>query len=282
MNTGIKNKEIQEDDWDLFDFTNVEEKVLLALLEHGLIAVSKLGRVADLPRTTVYSALLRIKDRGFVRRVTKGHSKKWKIVRSSKLKELMGGGFRGFDRESIHATQNEIIGGIDAKEIGIAVYRGKRQIQKAYENMLDLGKAGRVIAVQGNKSADIVLKRLGKQYLLDFHKKFKKAHIIMVAINGEHVLNVLKNLSKTELMSHLDRMLIGTVLPDKYMDYGLDMLIFRDTVLIIDTEKELVVFIKNQPIVDMLRSFCMFFQDNGRHVNFNREIWKIIEEKKRA
>lgn len=282
MNTGIKNKEIQEDDWDLFDFTNVEEKVLLALLEHGLITVSKLGRVADLPRTTVYSALLRIKDRGFVRRVTKGHSKKWKIVRSSKLKELMGGGFRGFDRESIHATQNEIIGGIDAKEIGIAVYRGKRQIQKAYENMLDLGKAGRVIAVQGNKSADIVLKRLGKQYLLDFHKKFKKAHIIMVAINGEHVLNVLKNLSKTELMSHLDRMLIGTVLPDKYMDYGLDMLIFRDTVLIIDTEKELVVFIKNQPIVDMLRSFCMFFQDNGRHVNFNREIWKIIEEKKRA
>lgn len=279
QNKNQNNNHSHNYEWRLFDFTDVEEKILIALLERGPTIVSKISCITDIPRTTIYSALLRLKDRGFVKKITKGQ-KKWKINKLSKIKNLTKQGLNDFEEYKQYGE--EIVGGIDANEIGVTVYRGKQQIEKAYEKMLNLSKAERVFAIQGNRSAKLVFKRLEKQYILDFHKKFKKAHIIMEGINGEETMNLFKNLTINELKSHLNRMLIATILPDQFMDFGLDIVVFRDIIIIINLDKELVIFIKNRDIVEMFHKFVLFFQEYGRKINFNKYIWNIIEEKQRA
>ncbi|MCH7597747.1 MarR family transcriptional regulator [Patescibacteria group bacterium] len=273
--------ELTRDNLKVFGFTDSEAQVLFVLDEVGPVTVSSLSRKGDIPRTTVYSALLRLKDRGFVRRVTKGQ-KKWKVVRRSKLKRLVQENLNHFDSNTDTAKKEEIVGGIDAEEIGIMVYRGKRQIQRAYESMLDLSRTERVFAIQGNKSAELALKKLEKQYLFDFHKKFKRAHIIMEGINGKFALSLFRELDVPTLKSHLNRMLVMAVLPDRYMDFNLDVLVFRETVVFINLDEEIVIFVRNKALVEMFNNFSRYFQDTGDKINLNRHIWEIIEEKKKA
>lgn len=197
---------LTEDNLKIFGFTEAESQVLLALFELGPVRVSALSRKADVPRTTAYSALLRLKERGFVRKISKGHfNRRWRITRISKLKHLVKQSIEEFDTERDSSKKDEPLGiveGIDAKEVGIMVYRGKQQIEKAYETMLDLSKTERVFAIQGNKSAKSALELLDRQYILDFTEKFKKSGIIMEAFNGEAVLDLFKTADIDILKSH--------------------------------------------------------------------------------
>ncbi len=68
---------VVRDELRAFDFTDAEEKIVETLSFMQNVSVSKLSRKADVPRTTVYSALLRLKERGFVRRVRKGQRSLW-------------------------------------------------------------------------------------------------------------------------------------------------------------------------------------------------------------
>lgn len=271
------------EDWEVFDFTDAEAKILWVLVEQGAMRVSKISRESSVPRTTVFSALSRLKDRGFVRQMSKGHKKTWKVVRISRIENKVQEGVSHFEREKEpKAAEDEIIGGVDTEGIGIKVYKGKRQILRAYEQMLTLSKSERVFVIQGNRSAKRAIEGLEENYLFAFHEKFKKAHIIMEGISGEYILDLFRSLDTPMLKSHLSRMLVMAVLPDKYIDFSLDVLIMRKNVIFIDIEKEYVIFIQNSEMVEMFNRFAAYFQDTGEKVNLNRHIWKIIEEKEKT
>jgi len=205
-------------------------------------------------------------------------------VQLTKLKHLVKQSIEEFDVDrGVSEDGPAGVGeGIDAKEVGITVYRGKRQIRKAYELMLDLSKTERVYVIQGNKSAQSALKHMERQYILDFTKKFKKSGIIMEAINGEGVLPLFRGLDTDVLKSHWGRLVVGLLLPDKYLDFGIDIIIFRDTVLLGNIEEEFVVFIKNKAIVDAFSHICLLLQDSGRQFDLNAYVQKLIEEKKKV
>lgn len=272
--------EILKDELRAFDLTDAEAQILVALSESdiGSVSVSALSRKADVPRTTVYSALLRLKDRGFVRKVHKGHKTIWKLSESSKIEKIVHEGLEHFGIEEGIAEEG-YLDSIDAGDVGIRVYKGKRQIMSAYGYILTLSRAERVFAIQGNKSGEKLLKNPNKQYILDFQAKFKKANVIMEGFRGEYVFKLLRKLSIEDLKSQAERMLISTIINDNFMDFGLDVVVMKDLVLIINVEKEIVMAIRNKAVVEMIHSFCLLFQEYGRQINYNREVWKIIEEK---
>lgn len=274
--------ELTQENLKVFDFTDAEAQVLFTLVEKGATQVSSLSRGADVPRTTVYSALLRLKDRGFVKQIYKGHlNKKWRVVKSEKLEALIDKGLVELGQKE-EEKEGEVMKGIDAADIGVTVYRGKRQIEKAYENMLKLSKTERVYFIQGNKSVEMGLKKIDKQYLFDFHSKFKKSRVIIEGANGESVLHAFQSLSVDNLKSHLNRMIVSTLLPDKYMDFGVDAVIFRDVVLIVNIKEETVIFIRNNAVVELFKHFYDLLIDNGRKIDLNAHIRNIIEEKEKA
>ena len=277
-NIEMEKVRVVRDELRAFDFTDAEEKIVETLSFMQNVSVSKLSRKADVPRTTVYSALLRLKERGFVRRVRKGQRSLWKLKKISNIKNIVEDGIEHLTPED-EISRKGIVGGVDAKEVGIGVYRGKRQILKAYEKMFELGKAERFFVVQGNESVKNTMKNIDKQYLFSFRDRFRKAHIIMEAFSGEFVMKALKALPKEELKSHSDRMLIATLIEDEFMDFGLDLVVIKDQMLLIDVKREVVVSIRNHEIANMVHCFCQFFQKYGRHINYNKEVKKMIEDK---
>ena len=74
-------------------------------------------------------------------------------------------------------------------------------------------------------------------------------------------------------------MLISSLLPDKYMDFDVDLLIIRDSVMFFDMRNEIIVIIRNQPIVEMLKSISMFLKESGKEFNINEYIKEILDNK---
>ena len=270
------------EDWNVLDLTDSESKILWALIENGTMSVSKISRLAQVARTTVGSALKRLQDRKLVRRVSsKGHISLWRVARLDKVKNELLEVVAPFNRDSVKVKgqeiAGEIMGGIDAEEVGIKVFRGKQQILSAYEQILNLSKTERVWVIQGNKSAVRALNDFDKGYIQEFVKSFKKHKIIMEAVNGECVKELLRQTDKKTLKASFGRMIVSSLLHDKYMDFDVDLFIIRDSVMFFDMKNEIVVIIMNKPIVEMLKSISMFLKENGKKFDVNEYINSILE-----
>ena len=274
---GMKN---QSDDWRVLDLTDAEGKILWAFIEHGAMAVSKTARTAKVARTTVDAALRRLSARGLVRRVpATGHVSAWKAVRTDLAKREMLEAAQPFEREQLPPDEAEVIGGIDAEEIGISVYRGKNQILRAYERLFRLSKAERFLFIQGNKAIEAELSKLDRSYLFSFHTKLKKAGVIMEGINGESVRDFFKRLTIRDLESHFGRLVIASLVPDKYMDFDLDVVVLRNTILFIDVRTEVVVIIRHAGIVAFFTLLSAFIKDHGSSFDLNSYLRELILEK---
>jgi sugar-specific transcriptional regulator TrmB len=268
------------EDWEVLDLTDAESKILWALIELGTMSVSKTAREANVARTTVDAALRRLQERKLVRKIkSKGHVSLWKAVRSDRVKNEFLEAAQQFDRGVVKVKEQEVVGGIDAEEIGITVFRGKQQIMHTIEQMLNLSQAERVWFIQGNKSAERSLEFFDKDYVREFQKIFKKKKIIMEGVNGERVKELFKKVDRKTQETSYGRMTISSLLPDKYMEFDVDLLIIRDSVMFFDMKNEIVVIIKNEPIVEMLRSVSQFLKDNGTVFNINEYIKEILEDK---
>lgn len=274
-----------KEQWDVLDLTPAESKVLQGLVKYGTTSISGLSRKIKVARTTVDAALRRLNERKLVRRVVGqgiGNVRLWKLSRAEKIKAELKEAVIPFEKESNTLKTQEIVGGVDAHEIGIAVFRGKKQILNAYEQMLSLSKAERVVFIQGNQSAEKQLNVLNKQYIGGFHKKFKKSGIIMEGINGERLLQFFKTIDLPFLKSHFGRLIIESLLPDEYMDFDLDIMVMRDTVVSIDVGAELVVIIRYPKFVKALNKIVKFLQGGAQKTDINSYIKRLIEEKEKA
>lgn len=271
------------EDWNVLDLTDAESKILWALIENGTMSVSKTSRIAQVARTTVGSALKRLQDRKLVRKVSsKGHISLWKAVRSDKAKNELLEVVVPFDRGSVESKGQEIVGGINAEGVGITVFRGKQQILRAYEQVLNLSKAEHVWIIQGNKSAERALNGFDKGYIQEFVESFKKRKIIMEAVNGERVKELFRQMDKKTLEASFGRMIISSLLPDKCMNFDVDLFIIRDSAMFFDMENEIIVVIRNQPIVGMLKSVSIFLKESGKKFNVNEYIEEILESNMKA
>ncbi len=270
----------QSEDWDVLDLTDAESKVLWVLIENGTMSVSKTAREADVARTTVDAALRRLQERKLVQHVpSRGNVSLWKVVLHRKAKKELSEAAEVFDRDSVKPKRQEVLGGIDAEDVGITMFRGKQQIMRVIEQMLDLSKAERVWFIQGNKSAEKSLEFFDRGYIQEFQKSFKKKKIIMEGVNGERVKKLFKGLDRKSQESSFGRMMISSLLPDKYMEFDVDLLIIRNSVMFFDMRNEIVIIIKNKPIVEMLTSVAMFLKDNGKAFNINEYIKGILDNK---
>jgi len=77
---------------------------------------------------------------------------------------------------------NLALGRIDIPQnIGVEVFKGKKEIISAYEKVLEAGKDNRVYAIQGNKSVLAAMEKIERCYLNDIQNKFKENKIIIDA-----------------------------------------------------------------------------------------------------
>lgn len=265
----LRRMKNQSDDWRVLDLTDAEGKVLLALIERGSLSVSKAARTAGVARTTIDAALRRLSARGLVRRVPGvGHVSMWKAVRTDRAKKELSDAAQPFERE--HAPGGEeVVGSIDSEEVGISVYRGKRQILEAYERLFRLSKAERFLFIQGNKAIPAEFEKLDREYLFSFHARLKKAGVIMEGVNGESVRGIFKKLTLRELESHFGRLVIASLIPDAFMDFDLNVVVLRNTALFIDVRSEVVIAVRHKGVVAFLNRLGDLLKAYGSPFDLN-------------
>lgn len=257
----------------LLSLSKKEDKILAFLAGISHSTVTDIAMEIKIPRTTIHFLLKKMAKRELVEKVAVNGHYEWKIFSktdfSQKLRRLLS------DFES----KTDILGGIEGQGIGVEVYSGKEKIKEIYKNILKIGSNERVYIIQGNKSAKKALEKIEKEYFFDFHKAFKKKGIIMEGVIGESTLEIFKRLMTGELESHANRLIVTHIVPDQFVDFDIDIIIYGNYVFIINLEEENTVFIKNIFIVHALKSLFAFMQANSRKIDLNAYIKQIIESR---
>lgn len=250
--------------------TRVEAKILAVLKQKLSWTVTNLSETVKIPRTTVHFLLNKLQKRSFAEKIKIKNHQEWKFSGDTNLSAKLRKWLSHLE------IQSEILGGAETAGLGVEIYKGKRKIEEAYKKILSVGQSNRVYALQGSKSAQIILKKISGEYLFDFHKKFKSKGIIMEGVMGESSLNLFQQLSLEELKSHLDRMIIVHILPDEFINFDVDIIMFENTSLFINPSDEFVILIKNETINKAIKSWLLLAQEYSKKINLNEHLQNLI------
>lgn len=252
-----------------------EKLILGALEEKESYLTSDLARKTKIARTTVHFLLKKLLRRGLVSRVKAANHKEWQLAEREQILGNIKSLFIGLEQSS------EALGRIETTALGVEVLRGKNKIKECYRRIFEAGKINRIYFIQGNKSAEVALKKIEKEYFFDFHKELKKRGIIMEGVVGECVLKLFKTLSLWELKSHLGRMIVGHIVPDVYADFSVDILMFKNTVLIVNIDEENIIILRNDSICKIFKNFFELILEKSKKIDLNSYIKTLIEEKQK-
>ncbi len=162
-------------------------------------------------------------------------------------------------------------------DISIEVFKGKKRIMEAYENILKIGLEKRVFLIQGNRSVAAALKSLPKSFINYIQKGYREHKIILDGIIGESSLNGMKNLNPKDLKVYENRLVVAYVIDDNFIDFDMDILIFEKKVALVNYEKSLVVIIKNEEIYKVIMNMMEAMKTIARKIDLNKIIKELLE-----
>ncbi|OGZ09655.1 MAG: hypothetical protein A3D65_03060 [Candidatus Lloydbacteria bacterium RIFCSPHIGHO2_02_FULL_50_13] len=253
----------------LLGFSKTNIAVFLALLRLKRGNVSQIGRAAKLPRTTIYTALEILKERGLITPVKVGNHKEWEALPPSRLEGELKRGLA-----SVHETIPElekIYGMVGETDVGavVKVYETRAGLLHAYNEILKLRRGERVLTIEGQASIEAKYTSMPVQLIIDWQTKFRKSGIILDAIAGEGALTTLEKAPVKVREAHIGRRVITTILPRSLINFEGDLLIFRHITLITIPRKNIAIVIEEPYITEMFRHLHGVIASFGRKIDLN-------------
>lgn len=259
-------------DLKILGLKDKEKIIIQTLKDFGRLRPTDLAEKTGVKRTTVNFLLPKLLKQGLINKVKIKRHYEWLINDRDKINKLISNLYGYFMTEDITEIINL------PPDIGVEVFRGKKNILAAYEKVLEAGYNSRVFAIQGNRSA-LAAKNLEKSYLNNIQNKFREYKIILEGIFGEKSLSYFKDLSLELLKIYENRLVVCYVAPDSLVDFDLDILIFKKMVIMINFEKNLVLIIKNEAIYSVILNLFEALKMVSIKINLNDYIKKLIEVK---
>lgn len=246
-----------------------EQAVFKALYALGSATLTVLAKKARCPRTTLYPILQRLSDRGFVQRIRVANHFEWQAVEAPVLYRIL--------REQMHEFKTALplfealrqMASISNKKQDFVFYESREGVRRAYESMLQLKPYERVFTIEGNGSVLRKMKSFRGSYITDWQAALKRKKIILESLIGEKSVHALQNTEESVRKAHKGRTVITTVLPDEWMDFSIDLLMFRKTVTLISIEENLALSINNPRISEFFHKIFLLMQGLGKRVDLN-------------
>lgn len=230
-----------------------------ALLKHLFTAetetVSKISRATSIPRTTVHFLLKKLAERGLARKErVEGHYE-WSLDSS--------------------ATHLFTIPKTDIVDIQFGLSNFKR----LYKRLSESPRGERIVAFQGNQSAQIALAELSNEFFSRMHESMKKRKIVIEGVIGESTLSLFEKLTSSSLRSHWGRATIVHVVPDHYISFDADIFSVKDKLFLFNFEKEIAITITNPAITSAFHSLLTFMLEHSEQINLNDHIQNILDSR---
>ena len=130
--------EYRKKDIKILGLSDHEERVLQNLSSIHPRTMTKIAALAGLPRTTLYSVIHCLHERGFARRVSVGQHTEWKRTSSEKIRKSLTRAILAFEINHQGSEKELQVDSIDSKNLSIRVYQGKEALFQAYEEILTL------------------------------------------------------------------------------------------------------------------------------------------------
>jgi len=237
-----------------------KERVTLSVLQHQQSAdkISRIAIKAKLSHTTAGFVLRKLEKRKLAKRVKYDNHFRW-IYRSAV--------------EVVDDSSSDPFNNVFSNTIS-----GMANITKELTKILELSPAERLYSIQGAGISKTILKKIDTQFLDHFHHEVKRRKIIIESVVAESVFNLFEKMNQYQLSSHLDRMTVAYILPDELINFPLDILMFRDCMLLVDYEKERLVRIQDDGLSQTFKSLFRIAEEYGRKIDLNQHIRMLIEK----
>jgi hypothetical protein len=255
------------------DMTSQEAHVFKALQQIKRENVSVIARRAHLPRTTAGFLLRKLRDRGLVESLRVRNHQEWQLCSqveiADRLKSVM---------QSLLSVSP--MGIVAIEGLTIEVFRSDQNMETLASRILMFGKRDRVYYIQSLDSAKYQMKKMNKEFLKQYHYAIKEKKLIMETIASQRILNLFEDLSFSELAGHHGRFIVAYFVPDQFVDFPADILIYRDTVIIVDYAQEMMVSIKNTLIASIFLNLFELIKLHAKRVDLNAHILHLMEKRR--
>lgn len=236
----LRKQEVQ-----LLGLKEIETKVIntLEAQPEGL-SVQQLAKKLGAPRTSLNWTLGQLLQRGLIRKETTGRTNMW----YSNLAETV------LRQSSDHVALN-----------AFKIFHGLPSIRTQYQNILKLGSGERVVIVEGKKAVLTIAEKAGIDFMTQWHDTALERKMIMESIISNDTLKKLHaGLIAKEVATSLRRFTLwtGYAVPSELLTTNASLIVFRDTLLLVDWDTEQGVTLQNREIVTTVR----FMLEAYRHI----------------
>jgi predicted transcriptional regulator len=266
---------------ELIGLRKREIKVLTTLHIFGPLSVTQLGLRSKLSRTTVDAIVRRLHERGLVRRVPKGKRHLWKATNVDKVKNRTDTAFDAIQKQIDPGFVGPVLESIDARDIGIRVFRGKKQIWAANYQYFESDDK-RIRVIQGRGFIKSFMNSLfERDYELTLHEKLRREDTIVELVTHEDALQDLDAAFRGDhsyLKKVFETAMIYSVVPRGHVPFNAEVLILHDQVRILMPSEVLLVVIKHAHIVALYRAYFELLKGHAKQVNTHDLLRQMLEQ----
>lgn len=281
-------KNLTKDEWEIFDFTEAEAKIVHALKEKGTLSVSALSRAVKLPRSTVDDALKRLNERRLVRRVSKGYASVWRLVKPVQLaqefNEVADSLGAISEAEQRRRDMRDVFGVRISETSEVKIYRGAENIVRVYINFFTRSGIDRVHAIQTAEAARSWLERMPPKFTKEVNEEIKKSGLVLEGVLTEDIkdiyrLFVERDPTWADAFGERPRQAIRLV-SKEWLTGNMEFLISKKMVVMNNWPEDMIIVIEDANVALFLEKLYGFLFEAGKTFDQNEFVRNLVNERK--
>jgi sugar-specific transcriptional regulator TrmB len=237
------------------------------LLEHGPQSISKLNRSTGVARTTIYSALLRLKKRGLVRRKSQGYASVWSVAPSEKLKKQLSSSFFYLNRDITSEQLEAELGVRVSGATDFFIFQGLDALLQAYQWFVLNHRNTLIQGMHSRSMFEASLRTAGTDNMARLSDFFKENKISSEVILPESITDFYQShaASHLQFLQSLEQQPMTVFLvPDVLMSPTSNFIVAEESGLIVNWNTQTLVLTKNTQTTALLRCLFESLRDQGK------------------
>lgn len=222
------------------------EVKIIKTLKKGL-TISDLSIQSEIPRTSLYYMLSKLKERGFLYKNRINRKEIWNQTEPEELARL----YR--DTANLFSAYNS------PKHIPeITTLKGSKEMVNVFREIANMPSKSRFYCIQPKLSLINAVDKLDIKDAIGFNKTVKENQLIVEGIihekgTEEMIKNIPKDDKKKFLESFSGRSADTVKLPESFLEYTkAEIYYYQDKVAIVNWDKEFAIIIENKDVFELL------------------------------
>ncbi len=248
------------------------EETVFAVLTREAQSVAAITRKTALPRMTAFQALQSLRRRKLIERIPSGKRHFWARIETNQASNLLQMTFDALINPKSH---NE-------KKLFIKTYEGAEELFSVLKDFFEAHAGERLVGFQSTDSAKDCVQAIGMERVIRINNLIKDNNIIIEAVLGKRFTKLGEEYGQEWKESYVGRAAAITIVPEEYLNLGVDIYVFHNSLLVIHWKERSMIEIIHPEIVNTFRKLIQSFARLGRKVDINALVSRNATEAERV